>query len=260
MSVWSVLIFILGAAFGSFLNVVIFRMKKKQSFLTGRSYCPNCRHKLGARDLIPLVSFVIQKGKCRYCKSKISLVYPLVELGTGLAFLLIFINFGFSLKSLLYLVYACILIIIFVYDLNYNLILDKVTVPAMIFAILADIILKAPFFSVLFGAIIGGSFFSLMFFLSRGKWIGGGDIRLGVLMGLMLGWEKLIVALVFAYLPGALVAIILLITKKKKLRSSLPFGTFLTLGTFIALIYGSQIIAWYLSGALVNWYLYPEYY
>jgi prepilin signal peptidase PulO-like enzyme (type II secretory pathway) len=138
--------------------------------------------------------------------------------------------------------------------------LDKVTVPAMIFAILADIILKAPFFSVLFGAIIGGSFFSLMFFLSRGKWIGGGDIRLGVLMGLMLGWEKLIVALVFAYLPGALVAIILLITKKKKLRSSLPFGTFLTLGTFIALIYGSQIIAWYLSGALVNWYLYPEYY
>jgi len=259
MIVWQILIFIIGLVFGSFLNVVIFRLAKKHSFLKGRSYCPKCNHRLEAGDLIPLFSFIFQKGKCRYCKKKISLVYPLVELATGLAFLLIFINLGFSLKFFIYLVYACFLIIIFVYDLRYNLILDKVTVPAMILAILADIMLKVPFFSVLFGVIIGGGFFFIQFAASRGRWIGGGDIRLGVLMGLILGYEKMIAALAIAYLVGALVALFLLVTKKKKLRSKLPFGTFLTLSTLIVLLYGNQIIDWYLSGALVDWYLLREY-
>lgn len=260
MTVWSVIIFILGIAFGSFLNVIIFRLSKKESFLKGRSYCPSCKHRLEARDLIPFFSFIFQKGRCRYCKNEISFIYPLVELITGLVFLFLFINLGPSLRLLVYLVYSCFLIIIFVYDLRYHLILDKVTLPAMIIVILADIVLKVSFFSVLFGVIIGGGFFLIIFTASRGRWIGGGDIRLGVLMGLMLGWEKLLVALVIAYLSGALVALMLLITKKRRLKSKLPFGPFLGLGTFIALLYGDQIISWYLSGTLVNWYLLREYY
>jgi len=259
MIVWPVLIFVLGLAIGSFLNVVIFRLAKGKSFLKGRSYCPKCKHQLGAKDLIPLFSFIFQKSRCRYCKKKISSLYPLVELAAGLTFLLVYFNFGLSLKSLVYIIYSCFLIIIFVYDLRHHLILDKVTIPAIIIAFLASFFLKVSFFSILFGAIIGGGFFFIQFAASRGKWIGGGDIRLGVLMGLILGWEKLIVALVIAYLSGALVALMFLITKKKGLKSKLPFGTFLSLGTFVTLLYGSQMIDWYLSGALVNWYLYREY-
>ena len=125
-------IFLFGLTIGSFLNCVIYRLEKSESFLKGRSYCPNCKHILGWQDLIPVFSFLILKGKCRYCQQKISWQYPLVELFTGLIFLFVF----YILHSTFYILISCFLIVIFVYDLKYSLIPDKIIYPAIILSLI----------------------------------------------------------------------------------------------------------------------------
>jgi len=250
-------IFIFGLCIGSFLNAVIWRLHRKESFFKGRSYCPKCRHSLGARDLIPLLSFLLLKGKCRYCKEKISWQYPVVELATGLLFCLVYWQ-GIGYKDTLHLTpytlyllrdwfFISVLVVIFVYDLKYYLILDKVTIPAIVLAFIVNLLLKIPFTNLLLGGIIVSGFFLLQFLVSRGKWIGGGDIRLGFLMGVMLGWPKAIVALFLAYIIGALIGVMLIILKKKTWKSEIPFGTFLVVGTVITLLYGGQLLKWYLG-------------
>jgi len=242
----AVILFILGTIIGSFLNVVIYRLKHEQSFLKGRSYCPHCRKTLGFWDLVPIFSFIFLRGRCRYCGQKISWQYPLVELATGLAFLLPYLQFDLTPRFYFTAVISCFLIIIFVYDWRYYLILDEVVVPAIVLAVIFAIFF-APnqFADYLWGGIIGGGFFLIQYLVSSGKWIGGGDIRLGLLMGLVLGVGKVLLALFIAYLLGALVSVILLAVKKKTMKSQIPFGTFLSLATVIALLYGDQLIAWY---------------
>lgn len=254
-----IFIFIFGLIIGSFLNVVIWRLHKEESILTKtRSYCVKCRHKLGIRDLVPLFSFIFLRGKCRFCKKKISWQYPLVELTTGILFVLVILKYSifniqylFDCNSVLLIikgwVFACFLIIIFVYDLKYYLILDKVTVPAMILAVVLNLILGIIWWKLLLAAIIGGGFFWLQYVISKGKWVGGGDIRLGVLMGLMLAWPQIITALFFAYVTGAIIGVGLITVKKKTMKSAVPMGTFLTIGTVIALLYGEQVLNWYLN-------------
>jgi len=240
------ILFILGAIIGSFLNVVIFRLKHRQSFITGRSYCPHCRKTLGFWDLIPILSFVFLRGRCRYCGQKISWQYPLVELITALAFILPYFSLSLVIEYYFLVIIFCFLIVIFVYDLRYFLILDEVVVPAIILALIFAIFVRgSQFTDFLWGGIIGGGFFLIQYLISSGKWIGGGDIRLGILMGLLLGVAGVITALFMAYLLGALIAIYLLASKKKKMKSQLPFGTFLTLATFIVALYGERIIEFY---------------
>lgn len=241
------IIFIVGLIFGSFLNVVIYRLNQKKSFLAGRSFCPNCHKMINWYDNIPLLSFFLLFGRCRFCQKKISWQYPLVELLTGLIFLWLFWQFGLSLKFLINLVFAGFLLVIFVYDLKYYLILDQITVPAIVFAFLANLYLGLGFWSLFFGAVLGGSFFALQFFVSGGKWVGDGDIRLGILMGLMLGWQFLLVALFLAYLFGAIVGLILIFLKKKEISSKIPFAPFLTFATLITLAYGQDLLSWYLN-------------
>ena len=241
-----ILVIILGLVVGSFLNAVIYRLKVGVSFLKGRSYCPFCEHDLTFWDLIPLFSFVFLKGKCRYCQKPISWQYPLVELATALAFLLLIWHFGLGYEFFVYLIYTCFLLVIFTYDLRYYLIPDKVSLPAMVVAfLLSFFVLKISLISLLGGALIGGGFFLVQFVVSKGKWIGGGDIRLGILMGVMLGYQQLLVALFIAYLLGSFIGLGLIIFGKKKLRSQVPFGTFLSLATFIAFLFGDLLIIFY---------------
>lgn len=247
----AVTIFILGLAWGSFFNVVIFRLKKRQSFLAGRSFCPRCFKILRWYDNIPVLSFIILKARCRFCRKRISWQYPLVELATAIIFTLGYLKFGVGLKLLSFIVFSSFLTIIFVYDLRYYLILDKVSVPAMTAALLFNLFLGFKFWELILGAVIIAGFFWLQFVLSKGRWIGGGDIRLGAVMGLMLGWKLGLVALFLAYMMGAVVAIILVTTKKKKFGSQIPFGTFLSLATVITLLYGQKILAWYLEKLII---------
>ena len=241
------LLFTLGLIIGSFLNAAIFRLKSKESILSGRSKCPKCKKVLEWNELVPVLSFVFLTGKCSKCKKKISWQYPLVEVATAVCFVLLYLKLGLTWPLAIYGLLTCFLIIVFVYDLKHSLILDKIVLSATLVAILANLLIGKSWLDILWGVLAGGAFFTLQFVLSRGKWIGGGDIRLGVLMGAILAWQGLIVALFIAYFVGALIAIVLLVNKKKKWGSKIPFGTFLSAATFVSILVGQEIIDWYLN-------------
>lgn len=248
----------MGLIIGSFLNAVIFRLKAGEQFVTGHSKCPHCGHQLGFFDLIPVFSFIFLRGQCRYCHKPIDWQYPMVEAVTALVFAIGFysiigkqmlpaIDWRVIFEYFTYLIFSCFLIIIFVYDLRYYLILDKVSLTALVIAFLLNYLLGAPIVNLLISALLIGGFFLLQFVVSRGKWIGGGDIRLGLVMGAMLGWPIGVVALGLAYLIGAVVGLLLVALKKKGLNSQLPFGTFLTLTVWACLLWGEHILAWYFT-------------
>jgi len=267
-------IFVFGTICGSFLNCVIYRLEIGESFLKGRSYCPHCKHVLTWQDLIPIFSFLILKGKCRYCHQKISWQYPLVELATGILFVSTLIYF-FSktsilvnsamteLTSIYYLVIACFLIIIFVYDLKHYIIPDKVIYPAIAIAFLYQLFKIwdlgfVPNFEFrisnfqtlanpLLSAFLASLFFLMIVLISQGKWMGVGDIKLAFLMGLILSFPNILVALFLAFFIGAIIGIGLIIARKKTLKSEIPFGPFLVSGTFLAMFFGQKLIDTYLN-------------
>lgn len=256
----ALLLFVIGVCVGSFLNVAVFRTHEDDSLIKGRSKCQKCEIPLGACDLVPVLSFFLLKGRCRSCKSVLDWQYPLVELATGLFFVLVYlvhlhsdVLYPLALwqgELLLYrdLVLVGFLVVLFVYDLRYYLILDRFTIPAMIFVLIANLFIGvlSPL-SMLIGAVVLGGFFLVQFVLSKGTWIGGGDIRMGVLMGLILGWELGLVGLFIAYLLGAVIALLLLATKRVDRKTQLPFGVFLTLATFVTMLFGEQLLSMYLG-------------
>jgi prepilin signal peptidase PulO-like enzyme (type II secretory pathway) len=262
------LVFVFGLIIGSFLNCLIWRLRKKEGIMN-RSYCPKCKTQINWHDNIPLLSFIFLMGKCRKCKQRISWQYPLVELATGILFLLaFFINyelritnnefFNLNILSLIHnssfiiqllrdWFFISVMIIVFVYDLKWYLILDVITLPACFVVFFLNLWLGFSWLNLLVSGIIGAGFFLSQFLISRGKWIGGGDIRLGLLMGLALGWPSIITAIFLAYLIGGFAGIILIMAKKKKLGSHVPLGIFLTSAAVAALFYGEKIFNWYIS-------------
>jgi len=277
MAIFSLIIFLFGLIIGSFLNCVIYRLAlpnfslKNLGGLKGRSFCPLCKHELAWQDLIPVFSFIFLRGKCRYCREKISLQYPLVELAAGIIFLLVFLPWcnEFTPVNLLSLWYfwiiSCFLIVIFVYDLKHYIIPDKIIYPAIIIAGIFNLQFliseegSAPFFTFapingssvfnysILAAILVAAFFLVIVLISRGKWMGIGDIKLAFLMGLFLGWPNILVALFSAFFIGAIIGVGLVLSGKKTLKSEVPFGPFLVTGTFIALFWGQEIIDRYLN-------------
>ena len=268
--VYSFIIFILGLIVGSFLNVVIYRLENGEKIINDRSRCLRCKHTLAWYDLIPVLSLVFLKGKCRYCNNKISWQYPLVEIGTGILFIMA-LNFQFSisnfqsifnfqfLTAILYLLFIISsLIVIFVYDLKHYIIPDKVIYPAIAIAIGFNLfnniqypisnILSA--FNFLIPAILAGGFFYAIIVITKGKGMGGGDVKLAFLMGLILGWPVIIFSVFLAFILGSIVGIYLILTGKKKMKSMVPFGPFLIFGTFAGLFWGKEIVKWYFDLAL----------
>ncbi|MDG1950878.1 MAG: prepilin peptidase [bacterium] len=251
-------LFLFGLFVGSFLNVVVFRTHEDDTFIKGRSKCQSCEIPLNAQDLVPVLSYLALRGRCRRCKSVIPWHYPAIEVVTGLLFALLYLSFEWGLVPnmglegvfllLRNLLFTSFLIILFVYDLRYMLILDRFTVPAMIIALLLNLGLGliSPV-SMILGAIILGGFFWAQFAYSKGEWVGGGDIRLGVVMGLMLGVWHGLAALFLAYILGASIGVFLLVTKRADHKTQLPFGVFLTLATFIMLLSGDAILDWYIG-------------
>jgi len=286
MIIFYFVIFIFGLIIGSFLNVVIFRLENGEKMVNDRSKCLHCKHFLIWSDLIPVLSFIFLKRKCRYCGKNISWQYPLVELGTGILFVLA-LNFEFRISNfesisnfqflisqysdvLIFMSYLLFiissLIIIFVYDLKHYIIPDKVIYPAIIVASIYRIfeILKfnhldliqnskleignlITVFNPFSAAIFSGAFFYAIIVITRGKGMGGGDVKLGFLMGLILSWPLVLLSLFLSFIIGSVVGIFLIFLGNKKMKSVIPFGPFLVLGTFIALFWGERIVGWYLS-------------
>jgi len=248
----SIFIFIFGLCIGSFLNCFIYRLEEEKT-MKGRSFCPNCKHTLSFLDLFPVFSFLFLGGKCRYCHKKISIQYLLAEIATGFMFLLIFSAkvgpaLGWNFINLTYLLFiASALIIIFIYDLKHYLIPDKVLFPAIAVSLIYNLINFQNILNALLAVVIGSGFFLFIFLISRGRAMGFGDVKLAILMGFLLGFPNILVALFLAFFFGAIIGLILMIYKGKSLKSEIPFGPFLIAGTFIALLHGNQIIQWYLN-------------
>lgn len=250
-----ILSFLFGLVIGSFLNALVWRMRVGKSFLWKRSQCPKCGHELSSLDLIPIFSFLFLFGKCRYCRRKISLQYPLVELFTGFLFILFYLKAAYFLEAgliplniyfwitiFLNWFLIAVLVAIFIYDARYGLIPDKFTVPAIFVAFLGNFLLGENIWNFALAALVGGGFFLVQYLISRGRWIGGGDIRLGILMGAILGYPNVILSLFLAYFIGAVYSLVLIAFKQKTLKSNIPFGPFLVAGTIIAMFLGERLM------------------
>lgn len=245
-----IILFILGAMFGSFVNAWVWRTRKNiKMFSTDRSVCPKCKKMIVWYDNLPILSFIFLGGKCRRCKKSISWQYPLVELWVGVVFVLLgYVHGVMGVEIVRDMSISVILTYIFLYDLLYTEILDSITLPSgLILFVLAFIFGWHSFWSMLIAIIIGAGFFLFLYAVSKGKWIGGGDIRMGLLMGIVLGWPNILLALMIAYVSGAVISMILVGLKKKKFKGETPFGTYLSVATFITLICGDAIVKWYLQ-------------
>jgi len=244
-----IFVFIFGLIIGSFLNAVIFRLDSDGSVVMKRSHCMHCGHELEALDLIPVISFIFLLGRCRYCSRKISWQYPLVEIMTGIIFILLLISYQFqviNLKFIFDLVIVCFLVIIGVFDFKHYLILDRIVIP-----VLAIVIIRSIFFesilSSLIGACLVAGFFALQYYFSKGRWIGFGDVKFGLVLGVLFGLKMSIVMLIIAYFLGAIAGLTLIFLKRKNLSSQLPFGVFLSISAIIMILYGHHITDWYLK-------------
>jgi len=219
----------------------------------GRSMCPACHTQLAWYDNIPVFSFLHLGGRCRTCRSKISSQYIIVELIIGILFVFeawnhnILSNF---LSPELVRDWAIIffLAFIFLYDWKYQEIVDFTTIPTSIILFLMSVASGWHTWQSLFlGILVGGGFFLLQYLISKGRWIGGGDVRLGMFIGVILGWPNIIVSLFLAYVLGALVSLIQVARQKKEFDSQVPFGVFLTVATLVAMTWGDQLVGWYLG-------------
>ena len=236
-----IIFFVLGIIFGSFYNVVAFRLSNGGSLVKPkRSYCPSCNHTLNNKDLIPILSFILLKGKCRYCKSKISYFYPLMELFCGLLFAISYYSFGLSYELLLSLVFSSFFIIIIVTDLNYYIIPDEVNIAFAILVFLCNILIHG-FIGALtylgYGVILFLSMYLLMIignFIFKQESLGGGDIKLCFALGMTLPLILSYVSLALASVIALPVSVYLYIKNHDKI---LPFGPFLIAGFFILYLF-----------------------
>lgn len=257
-------LFLLGLAVGSFLLVVVDRLPRGESFFKGRSHCDHCKHTLSWKDLVPFFSFVFLNGRCRYCHKSLSIYYPLVELLTGILFVITYIAIShqstyyllhttYYIATLLYFLFiTCVLIVIFFTDLKSGIIPFPIVFPA-IALVLLYILLTTDYMlpNHIFSALSAFLFFLILFLITRGRGMGFGDVVLAFFMGLLLGFPSIIVAFYIAFLTGTFISLILIIGKKKRFfGSTIPFGPFLIFGTYIAMFWGDKLIDyfWRLAG------------
>jgi len=247
-----IFIFILGLIVGSFSNVCICRIPKNESIIFPASHCPKCRSNISPKDNIPLLSFILLKGRCRNCKSKISIQYPVVELLTGLIYLIIYLIYGFSIQSLIYIILSSALIIIAFIDLNEQIIPDVISLPGIIIGfILSFFVPYISFINSGLGVLAGGGIILIIGMagsvIFKKEAMGGGDVKLAAMIGAFLGWRYIIISLFLGFFLGALAGIILIISKIKSREDVVPFGPFIILGSFITLLWGEKILSWYLG-------------
>ncbi len=245
---------LLGLAVGSFLNVCIDRLPLNKSIVFPPSHCEACQHKLAAKDLIPVFSYLRLRGRCRYCKAAVPRRLFWVELATALIFALLSWYYGLSPALGIMAFYACLFIIIFVIDLEQGLILNKVVYPGMVVAFLLALypwpwLTQSIGMRVAYAALGGGigfALFLLIALVSRGG-MGWGDVKLAALIGLATGFPLVFLAIIMGAILGGIVAVALVIAKRRKRRETIPFGPFLALATMITLLWGNNILSWYLG-------------
>ena len=245
-----ILIFILGLIVGSFCNVCIYRIPKNESIIYPASHCSKCRSKIKPVDNIPLLSFILLKGRCRNCKSKISIQYPMVEFLSGLIYLIIYLIYGLSVQTLIYIILSSALIIIAFIDLNEQIVPDVISLPGIVTGfIISFFVPYISFINSALGVVVGGGIILIIALVGsmifKKEAMGGGDVKLAAMIGAFLGWRYTIISLFLGFFLGALAGIFLILSKIKSKEEMVPFGPFIALGSLITLLWGEKIIAWY---------------
>ena len=269
---------VLGAAFGSFIGALVYRLKhnadldervesgkltkksadkKKLNWINGRSICEKCKHKLGVFDLIPILSWVFLRGKCRYCREKIGILPLLIEIGTAAAFVISYLFWSIEFTAIgatLFVIWLLIVVImtaLLIYDARWYLLPNKLVFSLIalsaVFAILNYIFKQNLNFiefltTITLGMMPIAGLYGFLWMTSRGKWVGFGDVKLGIAIGLLLPWQQGVVVLMMANILGILVVLPNLINKRLKLKSKIPFGPFLIIATFTIVLFGQQIV------------------
>lgn len=263
-----ILVFILGLAVGSFLNVYIMRSYEGRSPFRGRSKCDTCQRTLGIGDLIPIISYLVVRGKCRTCSARLTIQYPLVELATGVLFALAYWRIfpdGFTTASMADIgelvrlwLFLAVIIILFVYDWRWMVV---PVIPTLIFAVVAyffnvslsansvacgsvvSCLFQVSWTHYLIAGLIGALFFFIQYALSRGAWVGSGDIYLGFLFGAMTGYPGIVIVLFCSYMIGAIASIVLMIFFGYGRKSAVPFGPFLAAASALVLLFQEPLVS-----------------
>lgn len=240
------LVLVFGLAIGSFLNVVIARLPASESLVRPRSRCPSCGARIAWHDNIPLVSYLALRGRCRTCSVAISWQYPIVEAATAALFALAWVRFGPSPDFAVAAVLVAALVVITAIDLSHQLIPDVITLPGILAGAVANVALdRLSLVNAALGVVVGGGLFLVIILVSGGG-MGGGDMKLGAMLGAFLGWKLVLVAILFAVVAGGALAAVLLLTRAKGRKDPIPFGPFLATGGTIALLWGERLMTWYL--------------
>ena len=243
-----VLPLVFGLLVGSFLNVVIARVPEGRSVWAPRSACPRCSALIAWYDNIPLLSFLVLRGRCRGCRAGIPWRYPIVEATTASAFALAYVLLGPTPEFLVAAVLLGALIAITAIDLRHQIIPDVISLPGIVVGFVANSLLPGgvSWLDSLIGIAVGGGIFLVIILVSGGG-MGGGDMKLGAMLGAFLGWKLGLLALLLGVLAGGAVAVVLLLLGRKGRKEAIPFGPYLALGGAVALLWGDQVLTWYLS-------------
>lgn len=241
-------IVLFGLAIGSFLNVVIVRVPEGRSLWYPRSACPGCSAQLAWHDNIPILSFLWLRGRCRKCGMRISRRYPLVEAVTAAMLATAYVAFGLTGDFVVAAALLPVLLVVTAIDLQHQVIPDVITLPGIVAGLGANLAIgHVSWLDCLIGTVVGGGLFMVIILVSRGG-MGGGDMKLGAMLGAFLGWKALLFALFAAIVLGGVVGVAALVSGLRGRKDPIPFGPFLAAGGAMALFWGERIIDWWLSG------------
>jgi leader peptidase (prepilin peptidase) / N-methyltransferase len=245
------MVFLLGLCVGSFLNVCIHRLPRGGSLVKPRSRCPGCEYELKWYDNIPVISYALLGGRCRKCRSRISLRYPVVELITAVVFLVHYSVFGLSALMVVRLIFACALIVLFAIDLEHQILPNVITLPGIAAGMVFSLAFPPGVLDALLGAVVGGGVLWIIgeayYRYSGQEGMGGGDVKMLAMVGAFLGWKLVLVTLIVSSLAGSALGLLLIVSRRGSMKQALPYGTFLAIGALLASLYGERIVDWYTS-------------
>jgi leader peptidase (prepilin peptidase)/N-methyltransferase len=242
---------LLGLAVGSFLNVCIHRIPRGESLTLPPSRCPACAYQLRWFDNIPVASYAALGGRCRKCRTRISIRYPVVELATMALFVIHGEVFGWSAVLVPRLAFACVMVVLFAIDLEHHLLPNVITLPAIAVGLISSAVLPPGLVDALLGVALGGGVLWLIgeaYYRYAGhEGMGGGDVKMLAMIGAFLGWKLVLVTLVLSSVVGSIVGLCVIVLKRGGMKYALPFGTFLALGALVASLAGDRIVSWYVG-------------
>ena len=245
------ILIVLGLTVGSFLNVCIHRIPREQSLMFPPSRCPGCEHRLSWFENIPVLSYAVLGGRCRKCRTRIAIRYPLVELATMALFIVHGEVFGWSALLVPRLLFACAMVVLFAIDLEHHLLPNVITLPGIAIGLISSAVLPPGLVDALIGAAIGGGVLWLIgeayYRYSGHEGMGGGDVKMLAMIGAFLGWKLVLVTLVLSSFAGSLIGVAVIALKRGGMKYALPYGTFLALGALVASLAGDAIVNWYVS-------------